>query len=114
MGLVDHQQFVGHHIIKLKIEGDFEMDLFPAWVEADRVYIFPHTFGELSETDVFPTKTCTTTGLPIPKSSEKVLAINYGEKWSTPDPYFKFDWRMANKKFSSFLGHLQVEAKRRR
>ena len=89
-------------VFKLKSTTDVNIDVFPAWIEDDRFYIYPHTFGELSRDDVLPLKRCATTGLPIPADPEKMLEINYGEGWKIPDPSFVFPWGQANKKFAAF------------
>lgn len=91
-------------IYKIRSSGRYEIDLFPVWVEAGKVFVFPHTCGELAEHDVFPLKTCAITGLPIPAVPEKMLELNYGEGWQAPDPYFRFPWGEAIRKFADFCG----------
>ncbi len=86
-------------IYKLKSEGGYQIDLFPCWVQEGRVCVFPHTYGQLAERDIFPTGICEVTGFPVPARPEKMLAVNYGENWKTPDPYFRFDWRSARANF---------------
>lgn len=82
-------------------ENSCKIDLFPCWMEGDSVYIYPHTFGELSKADVLPLKTCDVSGQPIPAEPEKMLEVNYGKKWKIPDPDFKFRWWRAGKLFKS-------------
>jgi len=89
-------------IYKLKSTGAYEIDLFPVWIEDGKVFVFPHTCGELTESEVFPLKTCEVTGLSIPAEPEKMLALNYGPDWKTPDPYFKFPWHKAIQRFATF------------
>lgn len=85
--------------------GVVRVDLFPVWVDLDdRVYVFPHTFGELARADVFPTRACALTGLPLPNKPEAMLALNYGEGWRAPDPYYAFPWHEAKKRFAAYLG----------
>lgn len=94
-------------ILKLASPDGFEIDLFPAWEENGRVFVYPHTYGELGVDDVFPLKTCNVTKLPIPAQPEKMLAVNYGEAWQRPNPYFVFRWRRANRLFRKFLAELE-------
>lgn len=83
------------------------IDVFPAWIEEDRVYLYPHTSGELSREDLLPLAVCKTTGLPVPRNAEAMLEVNYGAGWRLPDPGFSFPWRAANKKFSVFRDALE-------
>lgn len=89
-------------IILASPEG-FTIDLFPAWIEDGKVFVFPHTHGELDASDVLPLQTCAVSDLPIPAKPEKMLAVNYGADWREPNPYFVFPWREANHRFAPFL-----------
>jgi len=57
----------------------------------------------MDETELLPLSHCKLHGNPIPKNAEKMLSLNYGEGWKTPDPYFVFQWRSAKQRFSTFL-----------
>ncbi|WP_322866813.1 adenylyltransferase/cytidyltransferase family protein [Aquicoccus sp. G2-2] len=109
LGLMDDAALKGRDVYKIKSAGHYQIDLFPAWVEQGKVYVYPHTAGELSESEVFPLATCPVTGLPIPAAPEKMLEINYGQGWRAPDPYFKFPWNRMMRKFKAFLGALEME-----
>ena len=89
-------------IIRLAPEGAVSVDLFPGWVFDGRVFVYPHTFGELTLDDVLPLRPCKVTGNPIPAQPEKMLNLNYGEDWHTPNPYWTFPWREAKKRFWQF------------
>lgn len=102
-GILDEEATLNGSFFKLLPIDNIQIDLFPAWVEQGRFYLFPHTFGELSAADVLPLKTCNITQNPIPADPEKMLAVNYGEGWRDPDPYFKFPWGAAKTKFKDFL-----------
>lgn len=106
-GLCDADVQKAAEIHKLTSVGPFQVDLFPAWVQEGKIYVYPHTFGELDKADVLPLKRCKVTGLKIPKQPESMLALNYGEGWRHPDPLFKFPWAEANEKFSTFLSEVQ-------
>lgn len=96
-------------VFKLKSTSGINIDVFPAWIENDRMFIYPHTWGELAVSDVFPLAKCPTTGLPIPNNAHAMLAVNYGEGWRTPDPAFSFPWGRANRRFASFRDALVAD-----
>lgn len=112
LGLFDDDSYSDKAILKVKSDADFEIDLFPSWVQDNKVYVYPHTFGELSESDVYPTKPCAVTGLPIPANPQAMLALNYGDGWKNPDPYFKFPWGPAKRKFETLLVSIKKEHRR--
>ncbi|MGB5863989.1 MAG: adenylyltransferase/cytidyltransferase family protein [Sulfitobacter sp.] len=89
------------------------IDVFPAWIEDGRVFVYPHTSGELSEDDLLPLGKCETTGLPIPADTPAMLAVNYGPGWTVPDPAFSFNWARANKRFEVFNQVLESEFDKR-
>ena len=103
LGLLDEENFGAASIIKLLPVEGVQIDLFPAWFEGERVFVYPHTFGELNREDVLPLKPCLITGNPVPAHAERMLEVNYGRGWDKPDPYFKFPWGRANKNFKVFL-----------
>lgn len=103
LGLVDEASFNDPAIIKLLPIGNVQVDLFPGWIEGENVFVFPHTSGQLSRGDVLPLKPCPVTGNPIPAEAEEMLALNYGDGWREPDPYFKFPWSTARRTFAPFL-----------
>ncbi len=107
LGIFDEAAHRDPSIYKLTSAGKVEIDLFPLWFDKDdNAYLYPHTFGELSRKDIFPLQECGTTGLMLPKEPEKMLAINYGEGWRVPDPFFRFDWKTQREKFAPFLSAL--------
>lgn len=105
-GLLDPDGRNQPGIFKLNPKGSTEIDLFPAWVSDGRVFVYPHTYGQLSREEVLPAKPCAITGFDLPAEPEKMLALNYGDGWQTPDPLFKFPWTQANRTFSTFLERL--------
>ncbi|MGB7243110.1 MAG: LicD family protein [Sulfitobacter sp.] len=94
-------------IYKLRPAGSIEIDLFPAWIQNDQVYVYPHTFGELPASDLLPLQLCPLTGHTLPAAPEKMLAQNYGDNWIKPDAFFKFPWSDAKRKFATFLESVQ-------
>lgn len=92
-------------ILKVLVGSGIEVDLFPLWFRDGRAYIWPHTYGELSEQDIFPLGTQTLCGkpMPAPNEPEKMLALNYGEGWRHPDPGYFFPWNDAKLRFATVL-----------
>ena len=90
---------------KTKYMSGVNVDLFPVWKIDSKYYAWPYAPGNLEEADIFPISTITLEGfrLPSPNNPKKFMQLNYGENWVTPDPTFKFDWKNATTKFSSFL-----------
>lgn len=89
-------------IAKLKTRTGLLLDLFPAWAFRGQVFVYPHTYGELSESEVLPLQPCELTGMQLPAQPEKMLAVNYGEGWRQPDPYFSFPWKRRKSQFRKF------------
>jgi hypothetical protein len=104
LGLLEERNGRNHGLLRLKPVAGFTVDLFPAWTVKNKVFVFPHTFGELELDDVFPFAKCEITGLNIPAKPEKMLAINYGPGWKEKDPQWKF---VRPKGFDSFLSKVQ-------
>lgn len=103
-GLAETSYQIDTGMMKLDGGGVVRVDLFPVWLDAaGRVFVFPHTFGELEVGQVFPTRSCAVTGLPVPAEPEAMLAVNYGAGWREPDPYYAFPWFEAKKKFADYL-----------
>lgn len=90
-------------IYKLKAQDGCEIDLFPCWISEGDVYIYPHTYADLTVDDVLPLRACDVSGCPLPADPEKMLAVNYGDGWREPDPYYKFPWTRAVSRFKNFL-----------
>lgn len=79
------------------------VDLFPAWIENGKMFVYPHTYGDLKTSDVLPLKNDTGTKAAIPANPEKMLAVNYGPDWRIPDTSAKLDWDLWGKNFETFL-----------
>jgi hypothetical protein len=88
--------------MRLKPVAGFDVDIFPGWFSKDKVFVYPHTFGELTPAEVYPFKTCKITGLNLPSEPEKMLEINYGPGWKVPDQLFKFRKPNYFKKFLEY------------
>jgi hypothetical protein len=93
-------------ICKLRAAGQTEIDLFPAWQQSGRFFVYPYSNGAVTKKSVFPLQSCALTGQAIPAEPEKVLEQNYGAGWRDPDPLFKFPWRAAQDQFAPFLERL--------
>jgi glycerol-3-phosphate cytidylyltransferase len=95
--------------LKLDAVLGFGVDLFPAWISADdSVYVYPHTYGNLTKSQLFPFKTHGDTGLKMPADSKAMLASNYGDDWRVPNEGWTFGWPAANEKFADFISFLRA------
>ncbi|SDO04452.1 LicD family protein [Lutimaribacter pacificus] len=91
--------------LQFHTESGLQVDLFAAWEKGGKVYVWPHTYGDLSRADVFPLGTQPIQGIPLPapRNAEAMLAVNYGENWRVPDPDFSFSWSRARRRFARFV-----------
>lgn len=105
-GVVEKRERRNPGMFKLNSTSGVNIDVFPAWIKEGRLYLYPHTSGELSVDDLLPLSACKTTGLPIPRNAEAMLEVNYGPGWRQPDPGFAFPWAAANRKFADFRAAL--------
>ncbi|MEO5377118.1 MAG: LicD family protein [Magnetococcus sp. DMHC-6] len=106
IGILDKKIAIEKHIhLKIRPSRRLKVDIFPAWIFKDRLYIYPHTYGELPWQSLLPLRPISICGVqvPIPQQPESILEINYGPAWKKPDPTFKFDWSGANAKFHEFI-----------
>lgn len=94
-------------MLRLKHIAGYTVDVFPAWFADNKVYVFPHTFGEIEPKDVYPFRTCKITGLDQPAKPEKMLAINYGPGWDKKDPLWKFVRPAGFDSFLKKVSHLK-------
>lgn len=101
-------------MVYVKLPSGMSVDLFGCWIENERVFVWPHTYGELERADVFPMTHQPLSGVdfPAPCDPDKMLNINYGGSWRVPDPNFKFSWRAARVKFKSELAPYQKIARK--
>ncbi len=92
-------------VLKIARSSGLQVDVFPAWIANDRVFVWPHTFGELTASDVLPLRKSEICGesFPVPAEPEKMLVLNYGADWKVPDSNFVFQWSDARRRFSSLL-----------
>lgn len=102
-GRLAEDEMESNAILKLTGADGVAFDLFPAWFEGDAFFVYPHSHGDLTRQDVLPLSPCAHSGHMIPADPAKMLANNYGSGWQSPDPYFKFPWNAARKKFRVFL-----------
>ncbi|WP_322866812.1 adenylyltransferase/cytidyltransferase family protein [Aquicoccus sp. G2-2] len=94
-------------VIKLVSDSGVKVDLFPGWIEDKKIFVYPHTFGELAQSDVLPLAQSEVKDLPIPRNPEAMLAVNYGPDWRVPDAGFEFPWDRANRLFAAFRERLE-------
>lgn len=81
------------------------VDLFPAWSDGGRFYVYPYLHGDLSSEDVLPLAShdWLSTSIKTPRNIEAVLVQNYGQGWAKPDPGWRFDWTRSRRRFETYL-----------
>ena len=94
-----------NEIATIKIQDGVEVDLFPAWVLDDRLFVYPYCHGVLRIETILPIReelwqNCI---VSLPQDPESLLEINYGRNWRTPDKTWRFDWKQAGIAFGSFV-----------
>lgn len=94
---------------KLKYINSISVDLFPSWIIDGKLYVWPYCFGEANDTDLLPfsKERIGRTSFSAPNNPRKLLSINYGDAWGTPDPLFKFDWSNASSRFKDYIFNLR-------
>ncbi|UWR22945.1 hypothetical protein [Sulfitobacter sp. S190] len=108
-GLLDKEVKRNHGVFKLRLGQEINVDLFPAWIEEGRVWLYPHTAGTLNADQLMPLAVCPFTRQPIPRDSGAMLASNYGDGWTRPDPGYVFRWSRANRNFERFRTALTAD-----
>ena len=106
-GLVEHGVSASDKMFKLIPIGTFQVDLFPCWIEENKVFVYPHTFGQLQRSQLLPLQKDNSTGYPIPADPASMLEVNYGADWQTPNPYFSFNWPKQKRLFQAFHADIQ-------
>ena len=77
--------------------------MFPTWIENGKVFLFPHTFGTLSEDELLPLSQDDNFNVPIPRMPIRSIEENYGKDWRTPsEEHLKFI-HQTQKKFRQFV-----------
>jgi hypothetical protein len=101
----------GTPILKIELDTGVVVDIFPCWIRDGQVYVWPHTFGELATDDLLPLRKLELEGIEFdaPKNPEKMLVLNYGVDWHTPDSTFRFHWKTARKKFKGLKRSYKIQ-----
>ena len=82
-------------VVKVKDgELEFWFDLFSAFCRDGFFNECPLKPNTLRASDIVPLKKVDFLGgkVPVPNNPEKLLELNYGSGWATPDPAFRFDF----------------------
>tara|TARA_R100000935_G_C2838075_1_gene169319 strand:+ start:2546 stop:3511 length:966 start_codon:yes stop_codon:yes gene_type:complete len=108
IGLLGEARSGQNQIYKLNSVGEFEVDLFPCWIDGDKVFVYPHTFGDLERSQLLPLQKDAASGYPIPADPNSMLEINYGANWRISDPYFIFPWPQQKRLFQAFIADTEV------
>lgn len=82
--------------------GGQSLDIFTGFIEGDKCAMNPISRNEVDVDDVLPLQATTHNGstLYLPANPERLLEINYGPNWRTPDPLWSFSWKKAKQDFA--------------
>ena len=80
-----------------------QVDLFAAWINDGKLYVDPYCFGDVDGAALEPLRQMTVRGttFPVPNDPDRILAVNYGPNWRIPDPFWKFDFTAAHRRFGT-------------
>jgi hypothetical protein len=87
------------------------VDLFASWSDpTGRMWVYPWCPAKLSYADLLPVSTLEFAGVSLnaPRNREKALELNYGQKWKTPDPLWRFDWEASNVAFAEYITYAEA------
>ncbi len=104
VGIIDKGSFVA-----LKLSNGVQVDLFASWIIDGKVYVHPYCWADVSADAMLPMGTLEIRGreFAAPADPNAVLAVNYGDNWRVPDPYWRFDYRKSKKRFGAMLKKLK-------
>lgn len=95
--------------VAIQLDMGVQVDIFASWVKDDRFFVYPYCYGDVPKIAALPIRTLTIRGneLPIPNDPESLLVANYTENWRKPDPFWRFDWSRAKRRFRKELVKLK-------
>lgn len=91
--------------VAVKLPNNIQVDLFLAFIIKERLYVHPYCWGDVCDHTLLPLGQLRIRGqiFPIPSKTEVLLAVNYGENWRIPDPFWRFDYIKSKRRFGKFL-----------
>ncbi len=96
-------------LVALKLSNGVQVDLFASWIIDDKVYVHPYCWADVSADAMLPMGTLEIRGrtFAAPADPDAILAVNYGDSWRVPDPFWSFDYRESKKRFGAMLKKLK-------
>jgi len=78
------------------------LDIFTGWIQDDRCIMHPLEKTGVVQSEVIPLRKSNVFGhdVYVPNSPDSLLVLNYGSDWSTPSPFWKFDWSRVKSDYS--------------
>ena len=102
--VVDKGSFVA-----IQIGIGVQVDVFAGWILNGRLFVYPYCYGDVPASAALPVSYLKVRDqeLPIPHDPELILYTNYSDSWKVPDPFWRFDWSRAKKRFRRELRDLK-------
>lgn len=96
--------------IAVELSNGVQVDLFPAWINDGKFFIYPYCWADVGSEAVMPLGTLNIRGreFAIPADPDALLTINYGPNWRVPDPFWRFDMNRAQRRFKSALKNIKA------
>lgn len=94
------------HVEAVMPGSTWRFDLFSGLVTADGGFVeYPLETGVLHADDILPLGQMDLLGVPIPVPARPVrlLEVNYGRGWQTPDPTWRHDWDRSGRQYRDML-----------
>lgn len=91
--------------IAIRLEIGIQVDIFSAWILSGKLFVYPYCHGDCLSDVAVPVRrfSVRSSELPIPNNPDILLDVNYAGNWRSPDPYWRFNWNRANKRFKKEL-----------
>ncbi|MGA1179751.1 MAG: hypothetical protein ACO3U1_03990 [Marivivens sp.] len=95
--------------IAIRLEIGIQVDIFSAWILSGKLFVYPYCYGDCLSDVAVPVRrfSVRSSELPIPNNPDVLLDVNYAGNWRSPDPYWRFNWNRANKRFKKELRSLK-------
>jgi hypothetical protein len=96
--------------LAIRMSNGVQIDLFPCWTREGKTYVFPYCYGDCNDTTLRPLKKLTVSGqdFAVPACPEALLAVNYGPNWRVPDPFWRFDYKLAKRRFGKVMKRMKA------
>lgn len=95
--------------LAVKLASGIQVDLFAAWVNESKLFVHPYCWADVDQSALLPMGSIDVrkSQFPIPADPGRILSVNYGPNWMTPDPFWRFDYKTSKRRFRRMLKKLR-------